>query len=446
MGECKLAFFTFRTTKKQPSTLELSQPHLTQVKFQITDPVIRKQVEMMNLTPQDLAIIRTIAPLVKENLEFVTKFIYDHLTQNKNLVEIISDHSNLEKHTEIVKNHLINILDCQIDDAYIAKRRKIAQVHVKVGLSVPWFISAIQVINNAFLELVEKKVTDVKDALTIMSAVNKILNFEMLLILGAYETESKRVIEESFQYRNEINNAITITADQLGEVVKQTNLSIQEILNQTHEVAIHSKEGTKLSAKAKNKALEGKKQMEELQENSQHVEDGTINISKELQNLENNFEKMKTITQIVENVANQTNLLALNAAIEAARAGESGKGFAVVANEVRKLAEQTKISASSISDLINEANEKMDHLVQSMDIVKDHVQTGNKISLKTSASFELILNSMLENQEKNHQIERELDALNQNIEKINNASTEILELMDELKTLRSLRDSKSSQT
>jgi len=420
--------------------LELSQGHVTQVKIQITDPVIRRQAEMMGLTPQDLAVIRTIAPLVKENLEFITKFIYDHLTENKNLVKIISDHSNLEKHSKIVKSHLKNILDCQIDDAYIAKRRKIAEVHVKVGLSVPWFISAIQVINNAFLELITQNVTDVKDALTIMSAVNKILNFEMLLILGAYETESKRVIEESFQYRNEIYHAISITADQLGEVVKQTNQSIQEILNQTHEVAVHSKEGTKLSANAKNKALEGKKQMEELEENSQHVEEGTISISNELQNLENNFEKMKTITQIVENVANQTNLLALNAAIEAARAGESGKGFAVVANEVRKLAEQTKISASSISDLINEANEKMDHLVQSMEIVKDHVHTGNKISLKTSAYFELILNSMLENEEKNHQIERELDALNQNIEKINNASTEILELMDELKTLRSLRD------
>ena len=37
------------------------------------------------------------------------------------------------------------------------------------------------------------------------------------------------------------------------------------------------------------------------------------------------------------------NLLALNASIEAARAGESGKGFAVVAEEVRKLAEDSKV-------------------------------------------------------------------------------------------------------
>lgn len=341
----------------------------------------------------------------------------------------------LEKHIGIFKNHLMNILDCQIDEAYIAKRRKVAEVHVKIGLSVPWFISAIQVINNCLLELVAQNITDLKDALTIVSAVGKILNFEMLLILGAYETESKRVIEDSFQFRNEIKNAVTITAAQLGELVNQTNHSIQEIINQTHEVSGHSKEGTKLSIKTKNKAQEGKEWMRELQENTLHVEEGTVTISEELQNLESNFEQMKSITLIVQDVASQTNLLALNAAIEAARAGESGKGFAVVANEVRKLAEKTKISATDITDLINEANQKMANLVQSMKIVKDQVETGNKVSLKTSASFELILDSMIETQAKNHQIEEELNSLNHNIGKINNASSGVLELMGELKTL-----------
>ena len=84
--------------------------------------------------------------------------------------------------------------------------------------------------------------------------------------------------------------------------------------------------------------------------------------------------QVETTTRILEMinaVAKNTRVLGFNAGIEAARSGEHGRGFSVVAKEITKLADQSANSVNEIKQLLDELNDKVEHVAN---IVKDTVQ------------------------------------------------------------------------
>ena len=65
----------------------------------------------------------------------------------------------------------------------------------------------------------------------------------------------------------------------------------------------------------------------------------------------------KDTVKVIEDVASNTRILGFNASIEASLAKESGKGFGVIAQEVRSLAETSKMSADKIDEAMNTIRE-----------------------------------------------------------------------------------------
>lgn len=124
------------------------------------------------------------------------------------------------------------------------------------------------------------------------------------------------------------------------------------------------------------KAAEGKNALQTTEKQMTVIQKFSYDTKEKIQQLSIQSAEIESITKVITDITEQTNLLALNAAIEAARAGEHGKGFAVVADEVRKLAEESKLSASKIVDLTTNIQKDTKEVEESVNVTVQNVDQG----------------------------------------------------------------------
>lgn len=183
-----------------------------------------------------------------------------------------------------------------------------------------------------------------------------------------------------------VNKAMDIT-----DQVNQSAASTEELSSSNSLVATTSKE-TLVSAQ--NMKDFTQQSMDVIQNSIESINDLSIlfeNSSENITQLVELLHNIEKMSNSITAISKQTNLLSLNAAIEAARAGEAGKGFSVVAEEVRNLAEDSRITAEEINQLIIRITEQADITVANMNNGIEKVKENQNTAKEASQNLDQIL-------------------------------------------------------
>ncbi|MBV4427541.1 methyl-accepting chemotaxis protein [Clostridium tyrobutyricum] len=186
--------------------------------------------------------------------------------------------------------------------------------------------------------------------------------------MGSASEELSATSEELSSKSEDMDNSVKVITSGVEETtssMEEITASVEEINASINELSQKAADGNNMANQAEEKSTVARKNSNSAIQNSQKMyKDKREKILKAIEDGKV-VENIKIMAHTIAGIAEQTNLLALNAAIEAARAGEHGRGFAVVAEEVRKLAEDSAASVSSIQDTIGKVNEAFKNLSNS---------------------------------------------------------------------------------
>jgi methyl-accepting chemotaxis protein len=186
----------------------------------------------------------------------------------------------------------------------------------------------------------------------------------------------------------------TLSAQNSFEMSGQVSTASTQMSTTIQEIAGNINEATQQMNEAVNLAMAGKESIADVNASSDEVGIVMEGLKIQINNLQQEAEKIGDVISVINDIADQTNLLALNAAIEAARAGDAGRGFAVVADEVRKLAEKTQQSTSEIASVINNVRNDVKDTVMNAEKASGVIENQTGIINNVSESFEKIVDSV----------------------------------------------------
>jgi methyl-accepting chemotaxis protein len=196
-------------------------------------------------------------------------------------------------------------------------------------------------------------------------------------------SSSNQVLSASTQHET--------SSTEQAAAIHETTATMEELKHASAQIAENAGSVARVAEETLGAARAGRGAIGEFIQAMQQIRSDGVAVADSIAKLSKRVERIGTVVEVIDEIADRSDLLALNAALEGSRAGEAGKGFSIVAAEMRRLAENVMESTKEIKNLITEIREATAAAGTAAEASKEATESGEKLGAVAAQAVEGIL-------------------------------------------------------
>lgn len=280
-----------------------------------------------------------------------------------------------------------------------------------------------------------------RDELAVLGGYFNIFVGKIKRIVDLVIISSSNLAKEAFKMSSVTECAQELSSTQEKKVTEISQIN-EEMSRQMIDIAEQAVAAANSVEEAKQVAENGRNIVRQSITSVQKIATEVEASSQVVQNLADDSNSIGEVVGVIQSISEQTNLLALNAAIEAARAGDAGRGFAVVADEVRSLSHKIQEETIIIKEKIDKLQHASTDVVDKMSVMQKHADTTVELSSEAGDAFNNIVSDITVVTEMNKENAEQTKIQRKNNERINGALEQLTIMSQTMaKTSQEARDS-----
>ncbi len=160
------------------------------------DSALHRQLDYFDLSERDIDLLKRLRPLLEKQADALVAAFYRHLLSFDTTRRLLADPAVKDRLLHKQRAYLLSLAGPEIDEAYVAGRRRIGEVHERIGLEPSWYLGAYALYSSLLAPLVcEEMARDPECAERTLAALHKLLLFDAQIAMETYIERRERDLE-----------------------------------------------------------------------------------------------------------------------------------------------------------------------------------------------------------------------------------------------------------